>query len=77
MLNSRDILFQFLWCCRRETGERCLLPGAGEPIPLESTFKDAFQQPVLTIPPRSLPIGRYVVYLSHLKVTEQQNTVSM
>jgi hypothetical protein len=40
-----------------------LLPRAGEPIPLESTFKDAFQQPVLTIPPRSLPVGRYVVHL--------------
>jgi hypothetical protein len=40
-----------------------LLPGAGEPITLEMAFKDAFQQPVLTIPPRSLPVGRYVVHL--------------
>jgi hypothetical protein len=39
------------------------LPGAREPIPLESTFEDAFQQPVLTIPPRSLPVGKYVVHL--------------
>ncbi|XP_023723547.1 uncharacterized protein LOC111873237 isoform X4 [Cryptotermes secundus] len=59
-LDGTPGVLQFLWCCRRETGERCVLPRAGEPIPLESTFKDAFQQPVLTIPPGSLPVGRYI-----------------
>jgi len=39
-----------------------LLPRAGEPITLESAFKDSFQQPVLTIPPRSMPVGKYVVH---------------
>jgi hypothetical protein len=60
---GRSVSFQFSWCCQQETGDRCLLPRAGEPITLESAFRDALQQPVLTIPPRSLPVGRYKVYI--------------
>lgn len=76
---GRYILFQFLWCCQQEIGDRCLLPRAGEPITLESAFKDAFQQPVLTIPPSVLPVGRYVVFIEFvtLRLLSSSKSISV
>ncbi|KAJ9573568.1 hypothetical protein L9F63_009053, partial [Diploptera punctata] len=51
---------QFSWCCRQQSGGRCLLPRAGEVTTIESAFKDAFQEQVLKIPPGSLSVGKYV-----------------